>query len=224
MSVQIDLYESIHKGQRRRFFNIAIQAGTINHADQKALDKLFDELKTFNEHMHLHAGLEEKFIHPLLAKKVPGGARRLEEDHRIIHQKFDDLVAHFDAIKTEHADFQKRRELALEFYRAWNRFLSFYFIHINREEEQITPILWKLCTEEELATTFRSILTSQTPAEITENFEMMLPAINLQERVEMLGGGRAIMPPEVFQGFLKLAQRVLNPDDWTTLKQKLGIQ
>jgi hypothetical protein len=86
------------------------------------------------------------------------------------------------------------------------------------------PTLWKLCTNNELADTFKTILASQTPPEITENFEMMLPAMNLQERVEMLGGGRAIMPPEVFQGFLNLAQRVLNPDVWTTLKQKLEIQ
>jgi len=196
----------------------------MNHADQKALDRLFDELKTLNEHMHLHAGLEEKFIHPLLSQRVPGGARRLEEDHRIIHQKFDDLVSDFGAVKAKPVDFEKRRELVLEFYRAWNRFLSFYFMHINKEEEQIMPLLWKLCTNEELASTFKTILTSQTPPEITENLEMMLPAMNLQERVQLLGGGRAMMSPEAFQGFLKLAQRVLDLDDWATLKQKLGMQ
>lgn len=87
-----------------------------------------------------YAALEEKFIHPLLSDRVPGGARKPEENHRIMHQRFDDLVTHVDGIRAK-SDFEKRRELALEFYRAWNRFLSFYFVHINREEEQAQPAL-----------------------------------------------------------------------------------
>jgi len=218
---QIDLYANIHKGQRSRFFRIAVQAGTLDYADQNSLDRLYDELNSFREHMRLHADAEEKYIHPMLSGRVPGGARKLEEDHRIINQRFDDLVTHLDGTRAQSADLKKRRELTLEFYRAWNRFLSFYFMHINKEEEQVTPILWKLCTNEELAATFKTIMTSQKPDELKGNFEMMLPAINLYERVEMIGAGRATMPPEAFQGFLKLTERLLSPEEWAALKSKL---
>jgi hypothetical protein len=173
--------------------------------------------------MRLHARLEEKFIHTVLSQKVPGGARQLEEDHRVMHQKFDDIVTHFDGIRAKPADFEKRRELALEFYRAWCRFMAFYFMHINREEEQIMPTLWKLCAAEELAKTFKMIITNQKPEELAEDLEMMLPAMNLDERIEILGAGRATMSPEAYQGIVKLAQRILEPNDWTTLKTKLGI-
>jgi hemerythrin-like domain-containing protein len=224
MNDQIDLYANIHKGQRSRFFKIAMQAGIIDYADQNFLDRLYDELNSFREHMRFHATAEEKYIHPMLSERVPGGARKLEEDHRIINQRFDDLVTHLDATRAQSADLRKRRELTLEFYRAWNRFLSFYFLHINKEEEQVTPVLWKLCTNEELAATFKMIMASQKPDELRENFEMMLPAINLYERVEMIKAGQASMPPEAFQGFLKLTEHVLSPDDWTALKSKLGIK
>ena len=224
MNDQIDLYANIHKGQRSRFFRIAMQAGTIDYADQNSLDRLYGELNSFIEHMRLHAAAEEKYIHPMLSERVPGGARKLEEDHRIINQRFDDLVTHFDGIRAQSADLRKRKELTLEFYRAWNRFLSFYFLHINKEEEQVTPILWKLCTNEELVTTFKMIMASQKPDELRENFEMMLPAINLYERVEMIRAGQASMPPEAFQGFLKLSERALSPEDWTRLKSKLESQ
>jgi hypothetical protein len=167
--------------------------------------------------------MEEKYIHPVLSEMVPGGARKLEEDHRIINQRFDDLVAHLDGIRSKSGDLEKRRELVLEFYRAWNRFIAYYFTHINVEEERVMPILWKLCTNEELAATFRTIIASQKPEELRENFEMMLPAMNLYERVDMINQGRSTMPPEAFQAFLKLAEHLLSPDDWKALKSKLGI-
>jgi iron-sulfur cluster repair protein YtfE (RIC family) len=111
MNDQIDLYTNIHKGQRSRFFKISVQAGTIDYADQNALDRLYDELNSFREHMRLHANAEEKYIHPMLSEGVPGGARRLEEDHRIINQRFDDLVTHLDGTRAQFDDLKKRREL-----------------------------------------------------------------------------------------------------------------
>ena len=222
MSAQVDLYSTIHKGQRARFFKIAARAGTIDYADHKALDSLYDELRPFREEMCLHAALEEKFIHPLLSNRVPGGARELEADHRNMHQQIDDLLTHFDGLRVK-TDFEKRSELALEFYRAWNRFISFYFTHINKEEENIQPSLWALCTNDELATVFKTIIASQKPDELMENLGMMLSASNLYERAGILMGGRAIMPPEAFQTVLKFAEQVLSPNDWLALKSKIGI-
>jgi hypothetical protein len=115
----------------------------------------------------------------------------------------------------------RNAENSPEFYRAWNRFLSFYFIHIDKEEEQVTPVLWKFCTNEQLVAAFKMIMASQKPEELRESFGMMLPAMNLYERIEMIEAGRASMSPEAFQGFLKLAERLLSPEDWTALKSKL---
>jgi hypothetical protein len=223
MSSQIDLYVDIHKGQRSKFFNIATQAGTLDYTDTKAIDSLYDELCSFRKHMRLHAQLEERFIHTILSLRVPGGAKQLEEDHRVIRQQFDDLITCFEGIRTKPADFEKRGELALEFYRAWNRFIAFYFMHINREEEDIMPALWKLCTVEELAETHKLMITNQTQEELIVDFEMILPNVNRQERVEILGQLQVTLPPETYQEFLKLAERILEPRDWTDLKTKLGL-
>jgi hemerythrin-like domain-containing protein len=222
MVSNIDLYRDMHKGQRCRFFNILAQAGTIDYADSKALDALHDELHSFREHMRLHAHLEEKFIHTVLSQRVPGGAKQLEDDHRVISQEFDDILAHFDRIRAQSLDFEKRAELALEFYRSWSRFIAFYFMHINREEEQIMPALWKLCTVEELAETHKLMITDQKWEELVEDFEMILPSANLQERVEILGTLRVLMSSQEHQEFLKLAKRLLAPNDWTDLKTQLA--
>ncbi len=222
MSANIDLYRDVHKGQRRRFLNIVTQAGALDYNDPKALDKIYDELCSFREHMRLHAHLEERFIHTILAQRVPGGARQLEEDHIAMRQEFDDLITQFEGIRATPADFEKRGELALEFYRAWSRFIAFYFMHIDREEEQVMPVLWKLCTVMELAEIHRLMITNQKKEEIVEDFEMILPNANPRERVEILGTLRVLMSREEYQEFLKLAESLLEPRDWEVLKKELG--
>jgi len=215
---QVDLYTGIHKGQRARFSMISKAAGTLNTNDPNALSEFEAELASFRDHMFLHANLEEKFIHPLLAERVPGGANRLNEDHRIMHKQFDDLLAVFGEIRKKPADFEKREDISQEFYLAWNRFIVFYFNHVDYEEEYVMSSLWKLCTSEELFNVFRQVMADQTPNQLMGNLGMMLPAMNPAERAMILNQAKATMPPEAFQAVLKLAERVLSPEDWSKLK------
>jgi nitrite reductase/ring-hydroxylating ferredoxin subunit len=220
---EIDLYLGIHKGQRHRFFSIATQAGILDYTNPKTVDALYEELYSFREHLRVHAHVEEKFIHPVLSQRVPGGARQLEEDHHLIRQEFDDLIANFDGLRAKPIDFEKRAELALEFYRAWNRFAAFYFMHVNREEEQVMPTLWKLCTVKELAEIHKLMIINQTHEQLVEDFKIMLPNANFKEQVEILGSVRATLPPEEYQGFLNLAEQLLGPKNWANLKTELGL-
>lgn len=197
---------------------ISKAAGTLNLNDQNELNTLDTELASFRDHMHVHAGLEEKFIHPLLAERVPGGANRLNDDHRLMHKQFDDLLACFAELKKKPVDFEKREDLHQEFYLAWNRFIVFYFNHIDYEEEYAATSLSKLCTNEELFNVFKQVMADQTPQELMYNLSMMLPAMSPAERAMILNQAKAAMPPEAFQGVLKLAEHVLTPEDWSTLK------
>jgi hemerythrin-like domain-containing protein len=217
----IDLYTSTHKGQRLKFSEISNAAGTLNLNDQNKLNSLEVALVSFRDHMYQHASLEEKFIHPLLAQRVPGGADRLEADHRIMHKQFDNLVACFGELKKKPTDFEQRDELSLEFYRAWSRFISFYLDHIDYEEDHVMPLLWKLCTQDELAGRFRQIMADQTTKQLLSNLGIILPALNPAERFMILKMGQATMPPEAFQTVTKVAEQVLNPEDWASLKAML---
>ena len=100
------------------------------------------------------------YVHPFLIERVPGAAEDLEDDHRIIERMFNELVDHFDGIIGKSIEFDKLGDLCLEFYRAMNRFISFYPVHINKEEEYTQPALWSVCTEDELGTTMGRILAS----------------------------------------------------------------
>ena len=221
MTKPIDLYTSTHKGQRLKFSEISNAAGTLNINDQNKLNSLEVALVSFRDHMYKHASLEEKFIHPLLAERVPGGADRLEEDHRVMHKQFENLVACFGELKKKLTDFEQRDELSLEFYRAWSRFISFYLDHIDFEEDHVMPLLWKLCTDDELAGRFRQIVTDLTPNQLMYNLEIILPALNPAERFMILKMGQSTMPTEAFQAVLNVAERVLSSEDWASLKAML---
>jgi 3-methyladenine DNA glycosylase AlkD len=220
---QIDFYTGAHKGQRSEFSKISNAAGKLNTNDQNAISALEKELIAFRENMYFHARLEEKFVHPLLSARIPGGADKLNEDHKIMHKQLDELAACFGEIKKKPADFEKTEELSLEFYRAWARFTAFYFNHIDYEEENVMPSLWKLCTNNELFETFKKVLADQTPKELMDNLTLMLPAMNPKERAIILTAGQATMPPEAFQDVLKIAENVLTSEDFVSLKTALKL-
>ncbi len=219
MSAKPDLYVGVHKGQRAKFFEIASKAGELNHYDKKALDDLRGEIIAFKDHMVEHAKLEENNIHPLLRGRTPEGTKDLEEDHRVMHATLDSIVASLDQVS---ALPELGREQALEFYRGWNRFLSFYFNHIDKEEEKVNPLLWKLCSNDELLGAFRVIISSQSQEELRYALTAMMPAMNMDERSEMLLGGSRILPAEAYQGLLRLAEGVLRPKDWDDLKGRIS--
>jgi hypothetical protein len=217
----IDLYTTIHKGQRKALFEISIEAGKADYANPESLDKLQEALASFMEEMRLHALLEEKLIHPLLAERVPRGQIKLEEDHRLMHKKLDAILQHLDSLKKKPIDFEKRGAIALELYRTWNRFIAFYLNHIDMEEEKIQPLLWELCTDVELSSVFKKFLAEQKPSELMMNIKMMIPALNVTELVYFVEQGRANAPPEMVQAVMNLAEKLLKPDEWKLLNERL---
>ena len=51
----------------------------------------------------------------------------------------------------------------------------------------------------------------------------MLPAMNVEDRVELLGGVQAGAPPEVFAGMMGLAQSVISAADYAQVATRLGV-
>ncbi len=224
MQNQINLYTDAHKGQRLRFSTISKAAGSLDLSSQEALTSLENDIIAFREHMFLHANHEEMFIHPLLAERIPGGANKLNEDHKNMHRQFDEIIACFGEMKKKTTDFEKLQEVAQELYLAWNRFMAFYLTHIDYEEEYAMPALWKLCTYDELASARGKILGGQDPKSMMYSLGMILPALSPTERFLVLSQGLKTAPPEASQGALRIAEHVLSPEDWLSLKRMLKLE
>ena len=221
---KLEIYTTIHKGWRNRLFQMSTKAGKTDYTDQVSLGTLYSGLQSIVAGIRLHHhSMEEQFIHPLLSARMPGGVERLDKQHRHVDHLLDNLLLHVDAMRNQAAGFEKRRELGLEFYLAFNRLISFFLIHIDQEEEQIQPALWNLCTAEELEAAWRAILNNQTPQEAMENLGMILSSADVDEVGNLLAFAQASLPPERFDLGSKYARSVLNDHDWSMLKDRLGV-
>lgn len=220
MSSKIDLYASAHKGQRYQLLQINNQAGTLDMYNSKAIENLMLGFEELRKEFFLHATLEENYIHPLLYERKPEGAKDLEKDHRKQRKQLDDLREHLITLQQKPKNFEKRKELALEFYRGLNRFTADYLVHIDKEEEIIQPFLWNLCTDEELAKAYGALISSMELGELMMFLKIMFPAMNIYERAKMIESSKQI-GPEAYNKILQLAEQVLESDEWQELKSRM---
>ncbi len=219
-----ELYTPIHKGIRGRLYQITIDAGKLDYTDDKALRGFNSELAPIISFIRLHHTLEEKFYHPLLSNEVPGSTAKLEEDHRLVEVMLTQLKAHYEGLVAKTGSFEKQARVGREFYLAFNRFIAFFLEHINFEEEVIERELWDICPAMDIMTSYGKMLGSLTREELVHSMDMILSSANLEELTGIFMGAKAGMPPEVFKMATDMAQKTLDNNRWSALKDRLEIK
>jgi hypothetical protein len=69
----------------------------------------------------------------------------------------------------------------------------------------------------------QAIIASIPPEEMARSLAIMFPAMNVDDRCELLGGMQAGAPPEVFAGIWALAGSVLAEGDVRAVAGRLGL-
>jgi len=69
----------------------------------------------------------------------------------------------------------------------------------------------------------QTIVASIPPDEMAKSLALMIPAMNVDDRAELLGGMQQGAPAEVFNGVWGLVKSVLVPADASALGRRLGI-
>jgi len=77
-------------------------------------------------------------------------------------------------------------------------FVSSYLEHQDMEERVVMPALEQAIGVEAVIGIHGAILGSIPPDELMRSLALMLPAMNVDDRTELLGGMRAAAPPEAF--------------------------
>jgi hypothetical protein len=67
-----------------------------------------------------------------------------------------------------------------------------------------------------------AIVGSIPPDEMVKALTLMLPSMNVEDRVELLGGMKAGAPAEVFAGMMGLTRSVVAPADYEQVVTRLG--
>lgn len=115
-----------------------------------------------------------------------------------------------------------RAAAAHNLYLDLSRLTSVYLAHQLVEETQVMPALRAVVPTDELVGVEVAIRGSLPPDEMAAVMTHLLPAMDVEERTEMLGG-MAMAPPEVFALFRAAAKAALPADQWAQVAQRIGI-
>jgi hypothetical protein len=216
-----DLYRDIHKAIRIELFSVTTEAGRLDPSQGLARAALATQVNDVVQLLVAHAEHEDGPIQPALEAHLPELAERIEVDHLTLDARMQDLqVMAAEAAILEAVD---PRAQVHRLYVALAAFTSDYLEHQDVEERVVMPALEAAVGVEETIAIHQAILGAIPPDEMARSLALMIPAMNIDDRAEMLGGMRADAPAEVFEGVWGLAGSVLDPTDHAALARRLGV-
>jgi hypothetical protein len=219
--VPLDLYKDIHKGIRAELFSVIEAAGNIDPSDRWARAAVSAHVRSVVALLDLHAEHEDASILPDLEEHLPAMAERISAEHAAFDRQTRALV---DLAETAaEADGPEQRRLTHLLYLDVAAFAGTYLVHQDFEERELMPALFGAVGFEAVLGIHQAIIGSIPPEVMATSLAVMLPAMNLDDRAELLGGMRAGAPAEVFEGVWSLAGSVLAPADHAALATRLEL-
>lgn len=214
-AVAVDLYRDIHKGIRSELFAVTERAGNLDPADAEGRAALAAHLHGLARLLVEHAEHEDAHVQPALEAHLPALAEKIAADHHAIDARIVTLEELADAAAGR-----------VELHRLYLEVASFagaYLEHQDVEERVVMPALEAAIGVEATGAIHGAIVGSIPPDEMARSLAVMLPAMNVDDRAELLGGMQANAPAEVFAGVWSLAGSVLDAGDHRALARRLGL-
>lgn len=219
--VSLDLYRDIHKGIRNGLFGVTLAAGNVNPADRDAVAAVAAQWRDLVTILIGHAEHEDAFMQPTIEALLPSMAEVIA----VAHPELEAQMAALEVLAERATDTCERdRRLAVHrVYLGLASFTAGYLQHQEFEELHVMPALAEKIGFDEVLKMHGAIVGSLTPDEVVKSATLMLPAMNVEDRTELLGGMKAGAPPEAFAGFMGFARTVISPADYAQVARRLGI-
>ena len=218
--VAVDLYRDIHKGIRAELFAVTERAGNVDPADQADKAALAAHITSVVELLISHAEHEDDHIQPALERHLPTLAEQVDRDHHRLEARIQLLAEQAADIVAGPGNVRGNGH---RLYVELASFTSSYLAHQDLEERVIMPSLEDAIGPEAGLAIHHGIIASIPPEDMAKSLAVMLPAMNVEDRTDLLGGMQAGAPAEVFQGVWGLATSVLEIRDVEALAGRLGL-
>lgn len=220
-SVPFDLYRDVHKAIRIALFDATAAAGRLDPNDRPARIAHAANVRDLVRLLVMHAEHEDREIDEAIQQVLPEQAGSIRAEHVALEAQMARLIELADLAFDDSRDDARGAVHAL--YLELAAFTSRYLAHQDVEERVVMPALWDAFGIEPILAIHGRILQSISPDDMGWSLTMMLPAMNIDDRTEMLGGMRADAPPEAFAGVCALATEVLDDADFHALAARLDL-
>lgn len=164
MTTTPDIFTNVHKGIRRALFDACLALGRAGGGGEEdaAARRALREALRFVAH---HGENEDKLLLPLLQRRAPEIAARME----VAHRRVDGALARLEARAAEAP--------AHELYLQAGAFAALYLDHMREEEEEFEPGIRAALDADALAGFGRESVARTAPADQRMMLGWMLPAM-----------------------------------------------
>lgn len=237
-----DLYRLVHRGLRWGLSRALLGLGSVDLDDPEACADVLQEVVTIAELCARHVRHEEDFIHQAIARVSPTLLESLEREHQDHFAQIDDLKRRALALRygTERPQTAStiddrrlsaawktraprggREYLRQDLYLRLSSFMAENLEHMRQEEEIVQPMLDANYSVSELTEIHMRLVQSIPFDELVLFLRIMLPAVALEKRLELLSGPKAGMPPQVFAALLWQSSTHLSDRERAVLVERL---
>jgi iron-sulfur cluster repair protein YtfE (RIC family) len=219
--VTVNMYRDIHKGLRAELFAVTTAAGSVDPGDPAAVAAVGQRWRNLVHVLVTHAEHEDEWMQPVIERYAPAQAEVIAR----VHPELEAQLAALEILADRAADTcpAESRLLVHRMYLGFASFTATYLQHQEFEEFQVMPVLSEHIPADELRALDNALVASIPPDDLAMSAAIMLPAMNVEDRVELLGGIQADAPPEAFAGILGLTQSVLDPAAYAEVTARLGV-
>ena len=219
--VSYDIYRNVHKAIRLEMFAVTTQLGSLDPDDVDACAGFASRFRTLEAMLTKHAMHEDVHLDRAIAEALGDRAAALAAAHVELEARVARIGAIVDvALAATGTDRRAALHMA---YLELADFVGAYLHHQDDEERVVMRALDATFPTAVLAQLDAAIVSSIPPEVLAEFLSIMLPAMNVVDRCELLAEIREHEPVEAFAGIWALAGQVLSGGDHLALAQRLGI-
>ena len=215
-----EMYRPIHKAVRHMMFTTAQALGIADFRDDGVARDVIDSLERTIILLVMHAEHEETFIHPELDKRAPGIIGAFERDHQNDENAYAELRRLGQEVASATGD--RKAAVGIEIYGKYNEFVGEYLGHLVREEGELQQALWDNFTDEELGAIEGAIMAAVPPDLMAQFLPEVCASMNPDELSFMLGGMKAMAPPEMFAGVVQMAEQATPAQNWGKVRARIA--
>ncbi|MFM7064008.1 MAG: hemerythrin domain-containing protein [Actinomycetes bacterium] len=213
------LWRDIHKGIRWGLSLLVTDSGSIDPYDEEAREDFVATLALVVDVMDSHARTEDAVTGPVLEHHLPELGAQIAATHAALDPKVQSLVESAEGLGAA-AD---PRAAMFALHLDLSRFTSEYLAHIDVEERTVLPALEAAIGVDGVRELEQAFLAAIPPEEKLDGMILMLPAMNVEDRTEVLGAIRAGAPAAWFDQVWAVAAEALEPDDVAVLAGRLQL-
>ncbi len=219
-ALPFDAYRDIHKCVRAELFAVVGSAGNVDPGDRAGRASLSAHVTDVVDLLMDHAGKEDTYVLPVLETHAPALFERISNDHAHLDGRLARIVERSAAITD--AALGEQRARVHNLYLDLASFTGAYLAHQEFEERIAMPALLDAIGVEGAFGVHQAIVSSIPPPVMAKTLAVMIPAMNVDDRAELLTGMLHDAPPEAFDAVWGLTQSVLTGADFRALAARLG--